>query len=166
MIAVTRRALASACALMLPSIPMVGLAPPAAAQVAPAEGMRQVGGLVVYLGVMPAAVVQGHPPGHPESTMHGGTPTGRHIYHLVVAVFEAASGARVTDAEVAATVSGLGHLGQTRMPLEPMTVAEALSYGGFVALPGSDLYRITVEIRRPGATGTSHAEFTYRHAPS
>ena len=67
MIAVTRRALASACALLLPSIPMVGLAPPAAAQVAPAEGTRQVGGLVVYLGVMPAAVVQGHPPGHPES---------------------------------------------------------------------------------------------------
>ncbi len=165
MMAITRRVLASACALLLPPLPMAALAP-AAAQVAPAGGVREVGGLVVYLGVMPAAVVQGHPPGHPERAMHGGTPTGRHTYHLVVAVFEAASGTRVTDAEVTATVTGLGHVGQTRMPLEPMTVANALSYGGFVALPGSDVYQITIDIRRPRATGAPRAEFTYRHAPS
>ena len=32
---------------------------------------RSADGLTAYLGVMPAEIVKGHPPGHPEQAMHG-----------------------------------------------------------------------------------------------
>ena len=51
---------------------------------------RTAGGLTVYLGVMPAELVKGQP------TMHGGTPPGPHEHHIVVAVFDALSPARVS----------------------------------------------------------------------
>jgi hypothetical protein len=38
---------------------------------------KTVAGLAVYLGVVPAAIVKGHPSGHAEQTMHGGMPVGR-----------------------------------------------------------------------------------------
>ena len=62
----------------------------AAATAALAQGtddyMRTAGGLGVYLGVMPAELVKGQP------VMHGGVPAGRHEDHIVVAIFDAASG--------------------------------------------------------------------------
>ena len=36
---------------------------------------KTAGGLAVYLGVVPAEIVKGHPPGHTEGAMHGGPPT-------------------------------------------------------------------------------------------
>jgi hypothetical protein len=44
--------------------------------------------------------------------MHGGAPGGSHDYHLVTAIFDAASAARVSDATVIAKVSGLGLSGR------------------------------------------------------
>lgn len=64
------------------------------------------GGLTVYLGVVPAEIVKGEHPSGPQ--VHGGVPRGAHEYHVVVAVFDAASNARVTDAMVTAKVSAVG----------------------------------------------------------
>ena len=50
------------------------------------DGYRSVDGLAVYLGIVPAAVVRGHPTAHAESSMHGGAGTARHQQHIVVAV--------------------------------------------------------------------------------
>jgi len=156
----TRRAFLAASALLAPPLAIAASAP-AAAQVGPEGGVRRVDGLVVYLGVVPAALARDHPPGG------SAPPTARHAYHLVVAAFEAGSGARVADATVTATVHGLGHVGRPPIALEPMTIANAASYGGFVVLPATDTYRILVEIRRPGAAdGPARAEFTYRHVAS
>jgi len=45
--------------------------------VAAEQGYRQVvDGMAVYFGIVPAELVRGHPPHHPEGTMHGGAPIG------------------------------------------------------------------------------------------
>ena len=119
-------------------------------------------GLTVYLGLMPAEIVKGHPSGHVEQTMHGGTPKGVHEYHVVAAVFDAKSGARVTDASVSAQISGLGLAG-AKKKLDPMEIAKTISYGEFFDLPGRDLYTIRLTIQRPGQTNPVSLEFKYDH---
>ena len=145
---------------------LVGLAmmvaSPAPAQVD--DPYKKAGDVAVYLGVLSAQIVRGHPAGHPERTMHGGAPSGEHEYHVVTAVFDATSGDRVSDAAVAMTVSGLGHVGGTRRTLAPMTMAGVVTYGAFVSLPGSDRYEIVVEIKRSGRNAPEKVQFTYLHS--
>lgn len=123
---------------------------------------RSADGLTAYLGVMPAEIVRGHPPGHPEQAMHGGTPKGSHQYHVVAALFDSASGARISDATVTAQISGLGLAG-SKAKLEPMEIAGTISYGGFFNLPGRDLYTVRLTIERPGAARAVELNFKYDH---
>jgi len=124
---------------------------------------KQSQGLAVYLGVLPAAMVKGHDPGHAESTMHGGAPAGSHEYHLLGAVFEESSGLRIVDAEVIATITGLGHVGGTRLHLEPMRIDDTVTYGNFINFPGADLYTIKLSVRRHDASHPIAFEFSYDH---
>jgi hypothetical protein len=117
---------------------------------------RTAGGLAVYLGVMPAEIIKGQP------IMHGGSPSGPHEHHIVVAIFDAASTARVSDATVTAKVSGLGLSGSEKT-LEPMNIANTITYGGFFNLPGADLYTIRVSVRRPGSQRPVVLDFKYDH---
>jgi hypothetical protein len=119
-------------------------------------------GLAVYIGVIPAEIVRGHPSGHAEQTMHGGAPIGVHEYHVVAAVFDATSGARVSDAAVTAQISGLG-LSGTKTKLDRMEIANTISYGGFFDLPGRDLYTIRLTIERLGQPNPVSLEFKYDH---
>jgi hypothetical protein len=128
------------------------------------DGYRAAGGLAVYFGVVPASVVRGHPPGHTEGTMHGGAEQGSHQKHLVVAVFDAATGARIENAQVVASIEGLGHVGRQRVELEPMAIAGTITYGGFVNFPGNDQYRIQVDITVPGRSGPVTVEFAIEHS--
>jgi hypothetical protein len=123
---------------------------------------KVAGGLAVYLGMFPAEMITGHPKGHTEAEMHGGVSAGRHLHHVMVAIFAVADGQRITDAVVTANVAGLGLAGEEKA-LEPMTVADALTYGAYFNLPGRDRYRIRIEIRRPGATRPVKVEFDYDH---
>ena len=117
---------------------------------------KSAGGLTVYLGVMPAEIVKGHP------AMHGGTPRGAHQYHVIVAIFEASSGARISDAAFVAKASGLGLSGPVTT-LEPMRIADTTTYGTFVNLPGTDLYTIELTVRRSGSLEPVVVEFKYDH---
>lgn len=126
---------------------------------------KESGGLAVYLGILPAEMVKGHKAGHQEATMHGGVPGGRHEYHMLVAVFEAASGERVVDADVTATISGLGHVGGSRLQLEPMEIENTVTYGNFVDFPGSDIYEIKIVVKRPGIPPFVSMQFNYDHRP-
>ncbi len=121
---------------------------------------KTVSGLTVYLGMVPAAIVRGHPSRHPEAQAHDGPPRGQHVYHVVVAIFDATSGARVEDAKVSARVSSLGLAGPRR-PLEAMRIADTITYGNYFNLPGKGLYHIDVEIER--ARGAVRFEFSYPH---
>lgn len=132
------------------------------AGVTPADRPQTVDGMAVYVGVLPAAMVEGHPPGHPEAAMHGGMPRGRHRFHVLVALFDAGSGERIRAARVEARVAELG-LGGTQRTLEPMAIADTETYGGYFKLDGEGPFRITLDIRRQGAQRVTRAEFEYRH---
>jgi hypothetical protein len=123
---------------------------------------RSAGDLAVYLGVLPAAMIQGHQRGYPEEAMHGGVPSGRHSYHIVVAVFDATAGARIEDVVVEARVAEPGLAGVARR-LEPMVIADTVTYGNYFQLPGDGPYRIDLSITRPGLATPVRVEFAYEN---
>lgn len=124
-----------------------------------AAGYRQVvDGVAVYIGMMPAELVHGHPPGHPESGMHGGVPVGEN--HLTVALFDDKTGERITRAEVSATITGPDSF-KAAKKLEPMIIAGSATYGNYFSMPGPGPYRIVLRIRLPGAGRDIEAVFTW-----
>jgi hypothetical protein len=134
-------------------------------QPAAAQDNKTGGGLTVYLGVVPAEMIGGTPPHSAEQPMHGGVPRHGHQYHIVAAVFDAVTNARISDATVTAQVSGLGLSGSTKT-LEPMQIGDTITYGGFFYLPGADLYTIMLTIQRPGSQRPVVLDFKYDHRRS
>jgi hypothetical protein len=119
-------------------------------------------GIAVYLGILPAAMVRGHPKDHPESAMHDGVPRGRDAYHVIAAVFDAASGKRVENANVEARVSPIGLAGVART-LEPMQIAGTVTYGNYFTIQSNEPYRILISIARGGETKPITLEFSHEH---
>ncbi len=119
---------------------------------------KSAGGLSVFIGIVPAEIVKGYA----SQNMHGGPPRGRHEYHVMAAIFDTATGARISDATVTARVAGLGLAGSNEK-LEPMEIAGAMTYGNFFDLPGRDLYTVRLEIRRAGSQRPVVVEFKYDH---
>jgi hypothetical protein len=170
---VTRRILL----MSLLSVASVGSAT-FAASLAPTDSRdyQTADGLVAYIGIVPAEVVKEE---HPA--MHGGAPTRSNEYHFVVAIFDAGSGERVTDATVSAIVFGPGNtvvygqrhlspwgtrpLSETlpRTPLEPMAIAQTVTYGGFFVLPELAKYTFQLTIARPGKTRPTVMNFAHDH---
>ena len=104
---------------------------------------------VVYVGVLPAALTRGTLSAHPApSDSHGraaGAPVETH--HVVVAVFDAASGTRVDDATVEARhvpASGIA----TTKPLDTMRLGDTVSYGALFVVPEGRDHRFELTIRR------------------
>jgi len=125
---------------------------------------QTVDGVTIYLGVIPAELVQGHSttPGDPQA-LHGGTPPNRGSHHIVVALFDAKTGARITDAQIGA---GVGDRSNTHAPdtvLGPMEINGAMSYGNFFLMQSAGEWRIHLEIRRPGVAHPVDADFSYTH---
>jgi hypothetical protein len=124
--------------------------------------VRRGGGLTVYLGVVPAEIVKGPLPHSAQRPMHGRIPRGPHEYHLVAAIFDAATGTRVSDASVSARLSGIGLSGEEKN-LEPMQLSGTTTYGAFFSLPGRDLYTIRLAITRLGTQQPVTVDFRYDH---
>lgn len=127
---------------------------------------QTVDGITIYLGVVPAEIVQGHPvtPGDVQA-LHGGTPGSRNSHHVVVALFDAKTGARITDARVGA---GFGRRVREHQPLrdlEPMEINGKMSYGGFFLLRETSGLQVHLEIRRDATSHPVTAVFAYDHLP-
>lgn len=131
-------------------------------QAADEPGYRSIDGVGFYLGVVPGQMIQGHDPEHSEAEMHGGVPRGRHVHHIMVAIFDEASGERVENASIEARVTPLGLATVTR-PLEPMRIADALSFGNYFTLCGNGPYEIEIAITTAESTEPLKVEFTYEH---
>lgn len=130
----------------------------------PSDAPSQVvDGLRFDYGVVPGATVSEHPSDHPERTMHQGAPAGADSYHVVLALFDAKTGARIKDADVTLELSGPGHgVGRVTMPLEPMAQVADVTYGGYVSLPASAKYRLTFDAAHAGGrSDTVKARFIY-----
>ena len=92
----------------------------------------------------------------------GGVSAARYRDHLVVALFDNATGRRIEDAQVTAAVMAPGLNSQWKT-LEPMRVAEAVTYGNYFDMPREGAYHIQLRIRRPGQSQLIEATFSHRH---
>jgi len=127
------------------------------------ETYQVVEGIAIYLGVMPAQIVKGHPKKHPEAKMHGGVPILNGDGHVVVALFDNATRQRIENAKVTGRVMGIGLSSQWK-PLKSMTIANTITYGNYFNMASKNDYHINLQIRRPGIQGVIEATFTHRHA--
>lgn len=118
--------------------------------------------VTIYLAVLPAEMLRTFPPGSEESRMHGGVPGGRHVHHVQVALFDAKTGARLTDAEVVATVAEVG-LGGTRRTLDPFTIGDAETYGGYFELQPRQHYKVGIQATFPDDKRIVEQTFDYEH---
>lgn len=121
---------------------------------------KTAGGMTAYLGVVPAEMVKGPGPHSAEKPMHGRIPKGQHEFHIVVAIFDSGTDVRISDATVIAKVSGLG-LSGAQKTLEPMKIADTITYGAFFNLT-RDVYTIRLTVQRPGAQAVV-LDFKYDH---
>lgn len=125
---------------------------------------QTVGGITIYLGVVPAEIVQGHPIAAGDvQALHGGTQAGRNSHHVVVALFDAKTGARITDARVRAGFGQRVGEHQPLQDLEPMEINGRMSYGGFFLPRGTRGLKVHLEIRRGATSRPVTAVFAYDH---
>jgi hypothetical protein len=123
---------------------------------------QTVDNVLIYLGLMPAEMIRGHPAEHTESSMHGGPAAASDDYHILIALFDAQSGERISGAKVEARVSEVGYEGPEKT-LEPMEIAGTETYGNFFPMAGHGPFRIEVAIRLPGQSREIRAHFEHRH---
>ncbi len=134
----------------------------AAAVAAGAQELRQhvtAGAVDIYYGFLPAEIAGRSTAAHDTKPMHGAPRRGD--YHLIVALFDR-NGQRITEAEVDATVGELGLAG-TRRALDAMAVGDATTFGNYFPMQGAGPYRVTLEIRLPGARRPIEARFDHQH---
>jgi len=126
---------------------------------------QTVDGVTVYLGVMPAELVRDHSTveGDPNA-LHGGTPQNQGSHHIVVALFNAQTGARISDARIRAGVGDRSYDHEPDRWLEPMQIAGTTTYGNFFPMQGPGAWRIHLEIHRPGLARPLEADFGYERA--
>ena len=132
------------------------------------ESSQVVGGVSIYVGVLPAQMIAMQPKEHHETNMHRGAPGWGEQYHVMVSLFEHVKWTPIADAGVTVSVTDARSPGQrVRGPqkqLERMAVAGSMAYGNYFNMPGLGPYRIDIEIRRPGTQQPIKAAFDYRHA--
>lgn len=120
-----------------------------------------VDGVAIYLGAVPSQIVGGHPANHAESKMHGGVPPTERSNHLVVALFEDATGKRIEDAEVTGNIPEIG-LGSDRRKFERMEIDGTITYGRYILdMPTSHDYHLRLWIQRPGNKKAIEATFSH-----
>jgi hypothetical protein len=126
------------------------------------DGHKVAAGMSVYLGITPAVIVRSHAASHAEATMHRGPPAGRHVQHLTAALFDDRTGERIEDATVEARVTPLGMASMTR-GLEPMAIADTVTYGNYFTMRDAGAYRIRLAITRSGDRRPVMLEFAHQH---
>lgn len=126
-----------------------------------AQGRLDKAGVTLYWGVVPQAVAAKQ---HSTEDLHGGVPKGGgQGHHLVVALFDTASGRRIEDAVVRAQVSEVGIQDEPPKALTPMRVNDLASYGQVFWVAKEGPYRFKVWVRLAGRQ--DEIEFTFS-APS
>jgi hypothetical protein len=107
-------------------------------------------GITLYWGLVPAAVVADK---HALAELHGGPPKGGgQVHHLVVALYDSASGRRIEDAVVRAQISETGIVDEPAKYLLPMKVNDQASYGQVFGVAKEGPYRFRLWVRPPSRT--------------
>lgn len=117
---------------------------------ASAQARLERDGVVLYWGLVPAAVVSEK---HALEDMHGAMPrSGGQDHHLVVALFNA-DGTRIADAVVRAQLSEVGVVDPPPKYLTPMNIDAHASYGQLFSMVKDGPYRFRVFVKLPGRPG-------------
>jgi cytochrome c5 len=101
---------------------------------------RTIGGVDLHLGIAPAA----------SAAVSQPRPSGAGYYYVNLSLRDVASGVYIKDAQIEARAANALTGGDAKK-LEPMTLAESVSYGNFFRMQGKEPYVITVRVRRPDA---------------
>ncbi len=136
--------------------------PAAALPAAPERNHKIVDGTEIFLGIVSAETIRAqYPKGRPESSMHGGVPSGKGYHHLNISLFDSKTRAAITDAQVEASVRE--PTGGETKKLELVTLNNMKSYGNYFRMSSKNPYTITVRIRRPTVSQPIEAKFDYKH---
>ena len=146
-------------ACMVRVVGLLGCAIIAASASAATEYEKHANGLTVYLGVLPAEVLRGD---RRLTAMHGVAPSARETHHIVISIYEDASGTQVRDAKVEARVAPLG-LGGSGRTLDSMMIGDTTTYGNFFPMAGRGPYIIEITVRREGEHAPIRFQFEYNH---
>ena len=120
-----------------------------------------VNGVAIYLTIMPAEILRGHPKEHPESDMHPQTRVeGTNQHHIMVSLFNEKNGERLQNHIINAKVSGINYEGPVRK-LELMVMGGIRSYGNFFSMPKQGTYQVDLEIQQAGESEVVKAVFQY-----
>lgn len=118
--------------------------------------------LSAHLGVLPADVLEErYGPDSAEVKAFGDIPERADTYLVTVAVADRASGERIEDADVTATVAPLG-LSGSRKRLQRATLAGAVTYGNYFRMPKSGIYQVDVVVRRSGSRDSDLVRLEYQ----
>lgn len=121
---------------------------------------KVVGGIGIYLGIVPASAIRVE--GSAGSKMHGGVPEGRDYYHVNVTLVDSRTKAEITDADVSVTALD-PVMGSETKKLDTMVYNNMISYGNYFHMPSTTPYKITVHVKRPGTSQVVTASFDFRH---
>jgi len=128
---------------------------------APDRNRKVVDGAEIHLGIVAAESIRAqYSKGSPESSMHGGVPTGKGYYHVNISLFDSKTRAAITDAQVEASVRE--PTGEETKPLELLTLNNMKSYGNYFRMTSKNPYTITVRIRRPGTSRAIETSFDFK----
>jgi cytochrome c5 len=126
----------------------------------PQSNQATVGGMVIYLGLVPAEHILTYPAESPERSMHGGVPRGPDYYYVNVSLADRVSHAPIAGARVDIEVQEAG-LSSESERLQPMPGGPG-SYGNYVRMKKNTLYVVTVQVRSAETVGTTKARFEYQ----
>lgn len=117
---------------------------------AQAQSRLERSGVTLYWGFVPPAVVADK---HALAELHGGPPRGGgQVHHLVVALYDSASGRRIEDAVVRPQLSETGTVDEPAKYLVPKKVNDQASYGHVFGVAKDGPYRFRVWVRLPRRT--------------
>ena len=117
------------------------------------DGGRRTDRFIVYFGVLPTAATLDALATHrePRDAHRAPSTQGPETHHVVVAVFDAVTGQRITDATVQARHIPPRGVATTKDLVE-MPVGQTKSYGNKFIVPEGRGHRFEIEIRRAGSS--------------
>lgn len=142
--------------MLLPGVPAL------AQDTVDTSGTTITNGVLIYYAVLPAGLIRAYSANSPERRMHGGVPDGKHVHHLLVALFDAVTNERITDAAVTARITETG-LGSETLTLEPFDAGGDITFGNYFEFGRAVPYRVEIDIVRPGGMAPITTQFEYRH---
>lgn len=119
-----------------------------------------VGGMDIYMGLVPAKRILSYPPESPERSMGGGVPHGDDYYYVNVSLADRKTHNPIPRARVAVEVQEVG-LSSESKNLQPMPGGPG-SYGNYVRMKKDTPYVVTVQVQTADTIGVTKARFEYR----